>query len=872
MANKLFNPVWYPTDRFVKTTNIAHLMHKLNFDDYQLFYKWSVSHYPEFWETIVKELNIIFSKPYQSIIDLSDGIESPHWFLDAKLNIINSCFQANDNDIAIIEQMPDGTIKKISYRELDKLVNRIANSLSQYLKPKDRVAIVMPMTSFAVAIYLGVIKAGLCAVTIADSFSANEISKRLRITNAKAVFTQGCIINHDQHLPLYEKIIDANAPFTIVLPLMKKHKVRPLRKQDMKWDVFLDDKEVFQAIVCEPDDHTNILFSSDTTGDPKAIPWTHTTPIKCASDGYLYQNIKSKDIICWPTNLGWMGPWLVYAALINKATIALYDGPTNERNFGKFIERMKVTILGVTPTLIKQWRQSICMEGLDWSAIKLFTSTGGCSNSEDVLYLLSLNNCNSPMIEYCGGAEIGGAYLTGTVIHPCVPSLFTTKALGLSFKIIDEAALPATNGEVALIPPSIGLSTDILNKNHHQIYYAHMPTLPAGVTLRRQGDHIEQLQNGMYRLLGRIDDTMNLHATHQSEKKSPNKLTQAVKVCLALQGGGAYGAYTWGILDRLLEDERIEIDAISATSAGSVNAVLLAQGMMINGRKGAREALGHFWETLSQHTTFFDLIRQIFPANNIFLEKDYFAQTVFLWFDLMTRIFSPYILNPFNFDLLRSILLSQIDFDNLRKNSKIHLFLCATNVKTGLLQVFETEEITVDVVRASSCLPQFNHAVKIKDDFYWDGGYLGNPAIYPLIYNSQVDDIIIIHNNPIFRDSIPITSTDIVSRENEISFNSSLIRELRAISFITKLIDKGWIKEEYRDKLRRKSMHIVRSDEIMNQFKLINKYNWQWYYINHLYDLGRKVAEDWLKDNFKHLGKKPTIDFTEFLGNDSQTS
>lgn len=975
MSNKKIPiPTWLPDAEFIKTTNIYKLMQELGFGDYQSFYNFSVSNYPEFWKAIIEKLQIAFTTPYQSIVDLSDGVETPHWLKDAKLNIINSCFKANEKEVAIIEYIKETKIKKTTYGELNKLSNRIANSISQYLDRGERAAIIMPMTTNAIAIFIGLIKAGITVVTIPDSFSANEISNRLRITNVKAVFTQDYTIRNSKWLHLYEKIIDANAPFTISLPIHKKHKIQHLRKQDLSWVNFLSDNDVFEVVDASPDSHTTILFSSGTMGEPKAIPWSHTTPIKCASDAYLYHNVKPKDVICWPTNLGWMmGPWLVYAVFMNEGTLALYNDSLNDRNFGKFIETVKVNILGVIPTLVKQWRKSGCMEGLDWSAIKLISSTGECSNPNDMLYLMSLAK-KVPIIEYCGGTEIGGAYVTSTVIHPCTPSTFTTKALGLDFEIIDESGLPTENGEVALLPPSIGLSTELLNKNHHQLYYAHMPTLATGKRLRRHGDHIEVLANGFYRMHGRMDDTMNLsgikvssgeieailnqypelletaaiavdptdggpsqlviyvvvneasslnlekikddlqklinktlnplfkihdlvcveflprtashkimrkilreeyqtkHARHHKKIAEEQSQTAKIKVCLALQGGGAYGAYTWGILDRFLEDDRIEIESISATSAGSVNAVVLADGLTKGGVAGARRALNHFWETLSQYGTFFSPIRQMLPYGNFPLHQDAIAQLSFTYFDFLTRIFSPYILNIFNFDLLRYLLEQQVDFDALRKMSKVKLFLCATNVKTGLLHIFEDDEITVEAVRASSCLPQLSQAIQINNEFYWDGGYLGNPAIYPLIYNSQVDDIIIIHNNPILRDTIPITSTDISSRENEISFNSSLIRELRAIAFITKLIDKGWIKDEYKDKLRRKCIHIIRSDEAMNQFKLINKFNWQWYFISHLRDLGRKTADNWIKDNFDSLGKKPTIDFTEFLSTDTQTS
>lgn len=336
-------------------------------------------------------------------------------------------------------------------------------------------------------------------------------------------------------------------------------------------------------------------------------------------------------------------------------------------------------------------------------------------------------------------------------------------------------------------------------------------------------------------------------------------------VCLALQGGGSFGAYTWGILEKILADDRLVIDAISATSAGSVNAIILAEGMRKGGREGAIHALHDFWKTLSLYGSFISPVRQFFPNLINSFSGDYSAQFSFAMFDLITRVFSPYILNPFDIDILRYLLTTKVDFEALKKYEDIKLFLSATNVRTGRLKVFENKDITVDVVLASACLPHLSKAVAIEDDYYWDGGFLGNPVIFPLIYNSQIDDILIIHNNPIKRDTVPISSSDIANRCNEISFNSSLIRELRVIAFITNLLREGFIKEEMKEKLKLKNMHIIRSDEIMDQFNLINKYNWHWDFLSHLHVLGKEKSTSWLKDNFIHLGNESTIDFEEFM-------
>ncbi len=260
---------------------------------------------------------------------------------------------------------------------MQELTNRVANEIVDLgFQVGDAIAIAMPMTAESIAIYLGIIKAGCVVVSVADSFAADEIATRLRISNAKAIFTQDCSLRCGKPLPLYSKIVDANAPMAIVLPLGSALSV-DLRPSDLTWKAFLSSSDQFEAVLTEPSAYTNILFSSGTTGDPKAIPWTQTTPIKCAVDAYLHQDIHPGDVLAWYTNLGWMmGPWLIYASLINQGTIALYCGTPTERGFGQFIQDADVTMLGVVPSLVNTWKTTRCMKGLDWSAIRSFSSTG----------------------------------------------------------------------------------------------------------------------------------------------------------------------------------------------------------------------------------------------------------------------------------------------------------------------------------------------------------------------------------------------------------------------------------------------------------------------------------------------------------------
>ena len=503
-------PAWFPAEDDVEKTNIAAVMRELNLDSYEALHSWSVHHCTDFWELMIERLGIQFHRKFSEVVDLSKGDEFPKWLVDARLNIVKSCFNAPSDATAIIFQSEGSMLSTMTYGELNALTNRVANGLVDAgFQPGDPIAVNMPMHAESVPIYLGIIKAGGVVISIADSFAPDEIQMRLRIANAKGIFTQDSIHRVGKQLPLYAKVVDADAPKAIVLFRGDEPPIK-LRNGDWTWEEFLSDSDQFDPVGCDPHDHTNILFSSGTTGEPKAIPWTQTTPIKCAADAYLHHDIQTGDVLAWPTNLGWMmGPWLIYASLINRATIALYDGAPTAREFGEFVQNARVTMLGVVPSLVRAWKNTECMKGLDWQAIKAFSSTGECSNSEDMLFLMSLAGYR-PIIEYCGGTEIGGGYLTGTTVQPAAPATFTTPALGLDIVICDEEGQPSDNGEVFVIPPSIGLSTELLNKDHHEVYFAGTPPLLKMPPLRRHGDGVERLANGYYRIHGRVDDTMNL--------------------------------------------------------------------------------------------------------------------------------------------------------------------------------------------------------------------------------------------------------------------------------------------------------------------------------------------------------------------------
>ena len=492
-------PAWFPSETDIAQANITQLMEKLGLETYRAFHAWSVDNRAAFWEMMIETLGVHLPSLKVEITGRNLNITS------GRYNIVESCFNAPDDAVAIITRSEtDPTLKTVTYRELECLTNRVANGLVALgMEPGDAVAVDMPMHAESVAIYLGIVKAGCAVVSIADSFAPGEIATRLRIGKAKAIFTQDAIYRGGKRLPLYDKVVAANAPKAIV---MSATKARLGGRNDLTWEDFLSDCKTFTAVPCHPEAHTNLLFSSGTTGEPKAIPWTHTTPIKCAADAFLHHDIHPGDVLAWPTNLGWMmGPWLIYASLINRGTVALYDGVPTGRDFGIFVQDAKVNLLGVVPTLVRAWKNSGCMQGLNWDAIRAFSSTGECSNPMEMLFLMSLAGYR-PVIEYCGGTEIGGAYITGTRVQPAAPSTFTTPALGLDFVICDEEGQLADNGEVFILPPSLGLSRNLVNAEHDAVYFSGTPQ----PDLRRHGDALERLANGYYRIHGRVDDTMNL--------------------------------------------------------------------------------------------------------------------------------------------------------------------------------------------------------------------------------------------------------------------------------------------------------------------------------------------------------------------------
>jgi NTE family protein len=325
-------------------------------------------------------------------------------------------------------------------------------------------------------------------------------------------------------------------------------------------------------------------------------------------------------------------------------------------------------------------------------------------------------------------------------------------------------------------------------------------------------------------------------------------------VNLALQGGGAHGAFTWGVLDRLLECPEIEIAAISGTSAGAMNAVVAAQGLQTAGPEGARAALRRFWRAVSRAARASPIRRS--PLDVLLGRWSIDGNPAYVASDLVSRLASPYDLNPLGFNPLRDLLAEQVDFDAVRACDRVRLHICATDVETGRPKVFERHEMTLDMVMASACLPQLYQAVEVGGRFYWDGGYSGNPVLWPF-YESPTADIVIVQINPVLREGAPRAAREIANRVNEITFNAALLRELRAIEFVHRLLEAGALP---RDRYRDMRLHMIEARKQLRPLGASSKLNAEWPFLRHLFGIGRAAAEAWLGRDFVHVGERSSLD------------
>jgi NTE family protein len=327
-------------------------------------------------------------------------------------------------------------------------------------------------------------------------------------------------------------------------------------------------------------------------------------------------------------------------------------------------------------------------------------------------------------------------------------------------------------------------------------------------------------------------------------------------VNLALQGGGTHGAFTWGVLDRLLEEERLSFEGITASSAGAVNAVVLADGMAEGGRSGARKALHAFWKKLSEDASNSVFRPSLIDRMSATQGLDHSPGYVFL--EALAYFASPYQLNPFNYNPLKKLFEECVDFERVRRQDAIKLFLSATDVRTAKVKVFNGKELRPEHVLASTCLPLLMQAVEVDGEYYWDGGYSGNPAIFPVVYECETPDIVLVHLTPAERPEIPTSSPAIMNRMQEISFNTALIREMRSVAVRNRRIDEGIMPGG-----KRSFVHVIEAEDIIREFTASSRLNAEWTFLTSLFDQGRARADQWLTNNFDRIGVGSTVDLEE---------
>ncbi|KAK9862190.1 hypothetical protein WJX84_000590 [Apatococcus fuscideae] len=596
-------PIWIPTAAGKQEANLALFMqtwkgcaaweeHRTGdpSKDWPLLQRLSWEAPEAFWPPVLRQLRINFAQPPTRMYEVAAAgdADGGRWLPGARLNIAESCLEGRDPDAPAVvwadEASPRG-IHTISLGSLRQRSLQVAAALNQHgIQAGAAIAVAMPMTPESVAIYLGIILSGCAAVSIADSFAPSEIASRLKISQAALIFTQDHVLRGSQQHPMYAKILKSGQIKAVVLPCKAGAGLQvDLRQDDTPWQEFVASGRAswraFRPHVACSNDVCNILFSSGTTGEPKAIPWTHVTPIRCGANAWAHQDVRNRDVVCWPTSLGWMmGPWLVFAALLNGAAIALFNGAPLARPFGEFVDAARVTMLGVVPSIVRAWRGSDCMQGLEWGALRCFSSTGEASSPEDYHWLVARGGYK-PVMEYCGGTEIGGGFLSGTLLQPQAPATFSTPTIGTNLVLLGPEAesgrpqerqqsphvSPATTsmphqapqtgpeaftGELALVPPMLGSSQQLLNRDHFKAYYEGMPRLQGSAEfscplLRRHGDEVERLPNGYYVAHGRSDDTMNLGGIKVSSVELEKACTsevgsvmEAAAVAVPSPGGG----------------------------------------------------------------------------------------------------------------------------------------------------------------------------------------------------------------------------------------------------------------------------------------------------------------------------------------------
>jgi NTE family protein len=342
-------------------------------------------------------------------------------------------------------------------------------------------------------------------------------------------------------------------------------------------------------------------------------------------------------------------------------------------------------------------------------------------------------------------------------------------------------------------------------------------------------------------------------------RAAKNGVPPAKRINLALQGGGAHGAFTWGVLEQILSDERLVIEGVSGASAGAVNAVMLADGLTRGGREEAQKRLADFWRAASSTGNLPGTQRAVMERLLSFTPLE--GAPVQAWFNAVSRYFSPYDVNPLNINPLKDLIERFVDFEKLRANNDLQIFVSATNVHTGRVRVFSRDKITADAVMASACLPTLFRAVEIDGVPYWDGGYRGNPVIFPFFRTTSTEDVLVVEINPLERKSTPTSASEIMNRINEITFNSSLIDEFRAIDFVARLIDQGRLQRGTGPgQYRRINVHRIVLDRFGTHFDAFSKLSTDYDFFDMLHLSGKRAARRFLDEHFDDIGVRSTVD------------
>lgn len=340
-----------------------------------------------------------------------------------------------------------------------------------------------------------------------------------------------------------------------------------------------------------------------------------------------------------------------------------------------------------------------------------------------------------------------------------------------------------------------------------------------------------------------------------------NTTSKQKSIAIGMQGGGSHGAFTWGVLDYLLEDGRLNIQGASGTSAGGMNCLALAQGLAEGGKEGARKSLHRYWRVLSEKSKKIGMTPT--PLDNFIGGHGINMNPLFSVMGQLKKNFSPYEWNPKNQNMLADLVKELFNFKTISSYEAFKVFLCATNVRTSKLKIFSGKEITPEAVLASACLPTLFQAVNIEGEDYWDGGFIGNPAIFPLIYNCETPDILVILLTPQYRHNTPKTLNEIHGRMTELSLINTLTREMRAIQFVGNLIDSGVADKT---KIKKVNMHLIENTQVFSDLDHTSALNSDWDFLRFLFEKGRETAEKWMKKNYSGIGERSTADLLEEFG------